>query len=1741
MIKSKFLQRILAVTLSAAMVLGSTPLIAKGAQPIAVKQKITAFEELPASIANQEVEVGTLPEELNLPDTLTATVYTEIPAEETGYGAPQQADQDSANSEVTTSAAVTADEVQLAGLVVVIPVTWEAQPEFNNGVPGSYVFTPELPAEYTLADRVVAPAITVTVKNALSSGSLAPASDELDSLNTMFVTTNDVGWTLDAGVLTITSDAGMTAWSTSQDGRAGRLNDVLTVVIDPGVTSISTDAFYQCRNLATVSIPNTVTSIESNAFGFCISLQGVDIPDSVTSIASSAFQYCKAIQSIEIPASVTVLNNSLFNGCSGLSSITIPDSITSIGNHVFHGCDLKNITIPNSVKSIGTYAFANCIALVSVTLPSTLTSISANMFSGCSSLLSIAIPNTVKTIGSSAFGACTKLTGIMLPNTIKGIDGGAFFNCEGLTSIIIPASVTSLGDLVFMNCTALATVNFEKETPPPIVGEGIFLNCSTSLKIFVPTADSVTLYKAVANFLPYENIIFGPEAPVAVQQRTTSLDLNITNLSYKRADGTASANPTTSNITDTAEGWAWYKTAADGYEANTLVLNGIDMNTPDQIGIKLQENVDTTIVLTDGSTNTIVNTFLLNQGYAYGIYVQEGNVVFKETGELQLFTGKETNIGSVALYIGGTLAIDNGTVYAKASGILPSNSFALYTENTSAPNLEVYQKVNNNYTGNVVWSSVHHTYFYSINKANDIKLVKGITVPKATVTNTAGTAAVTYSSTTIDLAALIDLFTVDANAGTRTYTIETGGSGAGTIAGNILTVTEAGTIQIGLVTAETETHQAGAKVTAILTVNKGAQSVPTGFDKVDTSTNDSSDGKITGLAPNARYEYKKDNGSYMEVTANDSGEITDLGAGTYVVRLVGNDLYDPSADSADIIIEQAAAPTYSIVLSPAEDITFDSQPLSYGPVAPRTITINNTGNQPTGVLNVTLSGAYANAFPLSKRTIESIAPNSSDSFTVAPIFGLTPHTYSAPLTVSGGNGISASLEVSFTVTPALSSSNSVTGVTAPAGASLSGTSITAEVANSVARQSIDLAISRGASWKLYSDAACRYEISNKIMSLRVGDNTAYIQVTAENGSKQVYTLTITRQNPVAVTNITVAGSGTITTKGGTLQLTASASPDDAANKAVTWSIQNGSAFADISDNGLLTAKANGSVKVRAVAQDGSGIYGEITVTITGQTSNSGGGTGNNGGGTGNNGGGSGNNGGDTSNSSDNSPSTGVDPSAIPTVPVTGATEKKAAVDNKGNASVSVTDKNITDAIANAKAEATKKGVNAGKITVSIKVSTGGKNAENVTINLPKTTQQQVISNKIDRLKLTIDRPDIVMGLNNAAITEINRQAKADVQITASKADNAALGKAAKNAIGSRPVYQFEAVYKGGKGKVTNFGKGAVYVSIPYTPAKNEKVGYLYAVYVDSKGKVSRVPGSAYDVNSQSIIFTTSHFSVYGICYTDPTAQFTDITSHWAKDSIDYMAGRKLMEGSSKTEFSPDAPITRETLVTALGRLAGVNTKSYKATSFSDVKAGSSNGSYIEWAYKKGIIQAAGNGRFEADRAVTREEMAVILVNYAKATGYTLPSTREAAVYADASGIGSTYEAAVKALQQAGILMGSTGNRFNPKDSITRGEAANMLFRYIKLTIDSDTAQGWTKNDAGESLYYQDGKKLTGFRELAVNGRIQTFYFTKDGILTVGKWLQIDGKWYYLNADGTLAKSTVIDGYEVDEKGVRKVD
>lgn len=111
----------------------------------------------------------------------------------------------------------------------------------------------------------------------------------------------------------------------------------------------------------------------------------------------------------------------------------------------------------------------------------------------------------------------------------------------------------------------------------------------------------------------------------------------------------------------------------------------------------------------------------------------------------------------------------------------------------------------------------------------------------------------------------------------------------------------------------------------------------------------------------------------------------------------------------------------SISLSETGTYTFEEATEGYGEQTPKEITVTNTGNDATGDLNVTLSGANANGFTLSKTTINSITDtDSTDTFTVKPNTGLDAGTYTATVTISGMNIVSRSFNVNFTVSSAAS-------------------------------------------------------------------------------------------------------------------------------------------------------------------------------------------------------------------------------------------------------------------------------------------------------------------------------------------------------------------------------------------------------------------------------------------------------------------------------------------------------------------------------------------------------------------------------------------------------------------------------------------------------------------------------------------------------------------------------------------------
>ncbi|MCL2487634.1 MAG: hypothetical protein FWE80_03010, partial [Oscillospiraceae bacterium] len=135
-------------------------------------------------------------------------------------------------------------------------------------------------------------------------------------------------------------------------------------------------------------------------------------------------------------------------------------------------------------------------------------------------------------------------------------------------------------------------------------------------------------------------------------------------------------------------------------------------------------------------------------------------------------------------------------------------------------------------------------------------------------------------------------------------------------------------------------------------------------------------------------------------------------------RSAANANYNAGTASVSDVIRTNPA-TYGISLDRSGTHTFAGAVYGYGAQTPLTVTVTNTGNQPSGGLTVALSGANASAFALNKTSIGSLAVSGSDTFTVAPKTGLDAGTYTATVTVSGGSVAAQSFHVSFTVEPEL--------------------------------------------------------------------------------------------------------------------------------------------------------------------------------------------------------------------------------------------------------------------------------------------------------------------------------------------------------------------------------------------------------------------------------------------------------------------------------------------------------------------------------------------------------------------------------------------------------------------------------------------------------------------------------------------------------------------------------------------------
>lgn len=317
-------------------------------------------------------------------------------------------------------------------------------------------------------------------------------------------------------------------------------NQIKKIVIENGVTSIGSNAFYQCGDMqATLDLSDAkaLTSIGDNAFYGCKKLTGsLEIPDSVTKIGAEAFLDCNNLSgNFELPEGLQSVGNDAFYNCYNLTGgLKLPDTVTSIGTGAFYNCakldgylvlsssltkipqnafnhcvNLKvedKLVIPSSVTVIENSAFARCSSLTGdLEIPDTVTSIENNAFYGCSSLNGyLTLPSQLTVIPSCAFWNCSQLKvqgGLKIPENVKSIGWGAFRGCAQLKgSLTLPKDIESIGKQAFYDCTGL-TGTLEIPNTVTKIEQEAFYHCGLDF-IFPSNVTSIgpRAFDACVNF-----------------------------------------------------------------------------------------------------------------------------------------------------------------------------------------------------------------------------------------------------------------------------------------------------------------------------------------------------------------------------------------------------------------------------------------------------------------------------------------------------------------------------------------------------------------------------------------------------------------------------------------------------------------------------------------------------------------------------------------------------------------------------------------------------------------------------------------------------------------------------------------------------------------------------------------------------------------------------------------------------------------------------------------------------------------------------------------------------------------------------------------------------------------------------------------------------------------------------------------------------------------------------------------
>lgn len=218
--------------------------------------------------------------------------------------------------------------------------------------------------------------------------------------------------------------------------------------------------------------------------------------------------------------------------------------------------------------------------------------------------------------------------------------------------------------------------------------------------------------------------------------------------------------------------------------------------------------------------------------------------------------------------------------------------------------------------------------------------------------------------------------------------------------------------------------------------------------------------------------------------------------------------------------------------------------------------------------------------------------------------------------------------------------------------------------------------------------------------------------------------------------------------------------------------------------------------------------------------------------------------------------------------------------------------------------------------------------------------------------------------------------------------------------------------------------------------------------------------------------------------------FTDVSGEdWFYGYVVQAVEKKLFGGIGEDRFDPSGTMSRAMFVTVIGRMAGVDTSLYSGNGgYSDVTAGSWYAPYVVWASENKVAQGYGGGKFGPNDAVTREQMAAMLLRWATAAGIQLKESAGGAEPKDLAAVSVWAKEPILVLWRAGLLQGDENGKVNPAANATRAECAAFCVRADDAVDAYYTEAGIPRpghpSEGGSTTYYAVTFETNGGSELS---------------------------------------------------------